>query len=697
MKIKTKLYLVFGTLTTVILLLSIIYGLYNFNKTSVNDHITILSITADLKSKAINKEIAKYFETLEMAAAELQISAPNTVNEKAVMMTIANLDRITKSLETYFATEDGTTYAMVTNGKITDFNAKDKKREWYINTFEKNMDLFMTKPYLSYTKEYVITLGVPVEKDGKTLGVVCIDIDLQRITDYIASLSTNLNFFVTNTEGFIFAAKYQDDIGKNLFEKIPAFKSFNNQQGTNFTFDWKQQDNKQYQVATAKLGSLNWMFWQYESQDNIQRDCKIYLKNSGIFLIIALIITIIITYLISRLISSPITHTAQIITSFSQEGNTNITEDHKYLSRKDEIGQMSQAFSDMMKILHEKALTAKEIANGNLRINAVALSPKDHLGMAFSQMVKDLNSILKQINHAIDLLTSRAGDISISSESLSQGATEQASAIEEISSSIEELNTQTSANAKNAQAASLLSKETAKASNEGQQKMNSLSKAMIKINHNAEETQKVIKTIDDIAFQTNLLALNAAVEAARAGTHGKGFAVVAEEVRNLAARSAKAASETAKLIENNNNQIIEGVKISNETAEALNKITKNVAKTTDTIAEIASASQEQADGIKQINTGLSQINTVTQRNTDHAQETAGASEEMSTHSLNLQKLIHHFKLQDTAQTNHDNTRNKKVPKFQTGNQQILTPNKQNYLPITPLNQLSLNTEEFSKY
>ena len=127
--------------------------------------------------------------------------------------------------------------------------------------------------------------------------------------------------------------------------------------------------------------------------------------------------------------------------------------------------------------------------------------------------------------------------------------------------------------------ANKLASETAAAARGGQERMTELNGAMMQISTNAEETQKVIKTIDDIAFQTNLLALNAAVEAARAGVHGKGFAVVAEEVRNLAARSAKAARETADLINNSNSQINEGVVISEQTAEALSKIADNVVKT----------------------------------------------------------------------------------------------------------------------
>ena len=259
---------------------------------------------------------------------------------------------------------------------------------------------------------------------------------------------------------------------------------------------------------------------------------------------------------------------------------------------------------------------------------------------------------------------------------------------------------------KNATAANNLASETARAAATGQERMNKLTQAMTQISNNAEETQKVIKTIDDIAFQTNLLALNAAVEAARAGIHGKGFAVVAEEVRNLAARSAKAAAETADLIQNSNNQIEDGVTISEQTAEALNAISANVTKTTDTIAEIASASSEQAEGLKQISTGLEQIDSVTQQNTANAEETASASTEMSTIANLLQKLVRHFNLKEISATNKTTPKRVKPKKTNIRSSKIEipqntgwadTPDNSHATIVEPGKQIKLDDSEFGKF
>jgi methyl-accepting chemotaxis protein len=318
------------------------------------------------------------------------------------------------------------------------------------------------------------------------------------------------------------------------------------------------------------------------------------------------------------------------------------------LSRGDEIGALAGALDRMADGLEEKARLAEQIAEGDLTVEAKLASDRDRLGRAFSQMVAGLGDLMTQMQSAAEQIAAGSVQVADGSQTLSQGATESAASLEQISASMTEMASQTRLNAQNADQANSLSQGSKNAASRGSKLMEDLVAAMGEINRSGEDISKIIKVIDEIAFQTNLLALNAAVEAARAGQHGKGFAVVAEEVRNLAARSARAAKETAELIENSAEKTRAGNEIAGKTEAALKGIVAGATKVSDLVAEIAAASKEQSEGIGQVNTGLGQIDQVTQQTTANAEESAAAAEELSGQADQLRQMLSRFKVRRTG-------------------------------------------------
>ncbi len=262
------------------------------------------------------------------------------------------------------------------------------------------------------------------------------------------------------------------------------------------------------------------------------------------------------------------------------------------------------------------------------------------LGVLISRSInKALRRIADNLGSGADQTASAAGQVSSASQSLAQGASEQAAAVEETTSSVEEMSSMCKQNAGNAGEAKTLAETTKASADKGTEAMTKMSRAIDDIKKSSDETAKIVKTIDEIAFQTNLLALNAAVEAARAGEAGKGFAVVAEEVRNLAQRSAEAARDTSSMIEESVKNADNGVQISKEVGDSLGEMGEAARKVNDLVAEIAAASNEQAQGIDQINTAIGQMDQVTQQNAANAEESASASEELSAQAEELNRMV----------------------------------------------------------
>ncbi len=310
----------------------------------------------------------------------------------------------------------------------------------------------------------------------------------------------------------------------------------------------------------------------------------------------------------------------------------------------DDLGELLDEFAQMSEAIRVQTDITEAISKGDLTMEANPRSDRDVLGKAIVRLLSENNMTLSNVKQASAQITVGSEQVANASQALAQGSTEQASAIEQVTASMDEVTQRTKANATQAGEANVLVQNIKGMATSGNDQMKSMIQAMDDINASSETISKIIKTIDDIAFQTNILALNAAVEAARAGVHGKGFAVVAEEVRNLAAKSASAASETAEMIDDTIHKVGNGTKIAQDTAKSLDEIVTSIDEIVGLISNITISSNDQATAISQIDQAISQVSTVVQTNAATSQECAAASEELSNQAVTLKNLMSRYQL-----------------------------------------------------
>jgi len=257
-------------------------------------------------------------------------------------------------------------------------------------------------------------------------------------------------------------------------------------------------------------------------------------------------------------------------------------------------------------------------------------------------IVRGLNQVLRQavteLSEGATEVTSASKQVAATSQTLAQGSSEQAASLEQTSSSSEEISSMTAQNASNTARAATCVKEMGTRIEEGNRTLESMMESMREINAASENISKIIKAIDEIAFQTNILALNAAVEAARAGEAGMGFAVVADEVRNLAQRSAQAAKDTARLIDESIAKSNHGSSNLQQVAAAIHGLTSSAGEVKTLVDEINLGSQEQARGIEQIAKAVVQMQGVTQSSAASAEEGAAASEQLAAQAQALESV-----------------------------------------------------------
>lgn len=512
--------------------------------------------------------------------------------------------------------------------------------------------IHISEPYVAAnTGNMTVAISVPVIVNNQVVGEVCADIeivDLEKITGdnkfgdsgYFTLLTSDNNIAYSKNEDIILKNITEADLDDKLINAI----------NESYTEIIEYEDNGIESVGIINnIGDTGWKLVASMSSDEFS-EATVNLSNTivGEFIIVGLILLILIFVMITKM-TRPIKE-VQIVADKLANGDLDVDIN---VSSNDEVGKLADSISSLtdrlkkyIDYIDESSQVLNQFAAGDLRLNL----KYDYTG-EFEKLKKALvnvsemqKQVISEIKESSDSINSSAGQIASGSTVTSQGATEQASAIEELSAEINEMFTAVNNTAGKAMQAGDKSERASNEVSNGNDKMKELLTAMNEISNSSSEIGKIIKVIDDIAFQTNILALNAAVEAARAGSAGKGFAVVADEVRNLAGKSAEAAKQTTDLIENSITAINKGTILADETGNSLMEIVSSTNDASRLISEIAQMSEEQTVAINQIKTGVEQVSSVVQENAASAEASAANSEELAAQVERLNEMISKFKL-----------------------------------------------------
>lgn len=521
-----------------------------------------------------------------------------------------------------------------------------------------------------YTNSYVdeslgvnmVTAYYPIKVNNKFVGIVEMDIrtdvfdTVQRENKNYPSLYTNL---INDAENIMYST-HTNVIGKNFKDTVSAeaYAKISSKlaEGKKFSIETASSSGqvKRFYIP-LKLDEQTWWVQtalpvkEYQHASN---EIRLYIIIFSFF-IVALLIVLTITMLRKTL--RPLKSISRAVEEVAN-GNFDVKLNY---TRRDEIGTMTRSIehviSRIQSIIDDLKDKLTQLAEGNFNVN---LDHNDRYVGAYAPLLEslqgisqDLNVTMGNIKDASVQVATNADQVSSGAQALAQGSTEQASSVQELSATMNEISVKIRETADKAKEASQLSTESGTSMKLSNDKMTEMSAAMNDIIDKSNEIQKIIKTIDDIAFQTNILSLNAAIEAARAGSAGKGFAVVADEVGNLAKKSQEAARNTAILIEQTIEAVQKGGQITQETATALMSVSESSTRISSLVNEISSASEEQAKGVSQVTQGIDQISSVVQTNSATAEQSAAASEELSGQATTMNNLVGRFRLKsDSTQT-----------------------------------------------
>lgn len=649
------------TKITLCLILTVLIGLvasgvssiipnYNSTMSTVEQ---MMSETAVLAAGRVEQELMAYKNVVMDAGHIPQLSDPDVpleekqslINERAAMHDFQRGNIIGM---------DG----------ISIFDGKDySDREYVQQAMQGN--IYVSEPLISkITGELSIMVAAPLyaeETYGSTIvGVVYFVPKETFLNDIVSAIQIgeNSRAYMINKSGDTIADITLETITVQNIEteaqSDPTLQELaaihaNMREGKNGFGSYTSGEDKMFAAYAPVKDTDGWSIAVTAPQLNYLAATRDAMVVNIAVIIIFILISIVVALVVASNISSPMKACVNRM-KLLVEGD--LETPMPEIASKDETGVLARSTTSLVEglriVISDIDYLLNEMANQNLNVHTeheeVYVGSFQNILLSMRHMKEELGRAMRQVNHSAQEVALASDHLSASAQSLSQGTTQQASSVQELAARVSEISDQARSTASGALDVRSKTHQAGEEVSMCNQKMQNLVEAMDKIQTSSDEIEKILKTIDDIAFQTNILALNAAVEAARAGSAGKGFAVVAEEVRNLAGKSAEAAQNTSVLIANSTEAVHTGTEVAQSTADILFGVVNSIQSVVDSIDNIAAVSNEQSDAVGQVSEGINQIAVVVQSNSATAQQSAAASEELSAEAASLKQLVDQFTL-----------------------------------------------------